>query len=227
MTFGPPGTEAKGARITDINEYTACLDHLMTNGYNEIDTARSYIDGEQEGFTREAKYADRGFTIATKCYPVKPGAHSPERLKATLNKSLDQLGTKCVDIFYLHAPDRSVPFEDTLKACDELFKEGKFVTLGLSNFAAWEVAEVVNIARERGLVQPKIYQAMYNAITRGIDSELIPCCRKYGIGRSQRSVLDNCLVPIVFSHSLTLRLHRHRGVQPHSRRPFLRKIHNS
>lgn len=181
MTFGPPGTEPKGARITSLDEYNSCLDTLSKNGYLELDTARVYIDGEQEKFTAEAKYADRGFSIATKCFPHEAGLHSPERLKATLNKSLKELGTNCVDIFYLHAPDRSVPFEDTLKACDELFKEGKFVTLGLSNYAAWEVAEIVNIARERGLVQPKIYQAMYNAITRAIEPELIPCCRKYGI----------------------------------------------
>jgi aflatoxin B1 aldehyde reductase len=78
----------------------------------------------------------------------------------------------------LHAPDRSVPFEKTLQACNELHKEGKFVELGLSNFAAWEVAEVVNIAKERGWVKPTVYQAMYNAITRNIEPELIPCCRK-------------------------------------------------
>lgn len=184
MTFGPPGTEDKGARVTSMDEYNACLNHLQTNGYNELDTARAYIAGGQEKFTAEAHYYDKGFTIATKCYPSEPGMHEPEKLKASLNKSLSELGTKCVDIFYLHAPDRSVPFEDTLKACDDLFKEGKFVTLGLSNFAAWEVAEVVNIARERGLVQPRIYQAMYNAITRAIEPELIPCCRKYGIGKS-------------------------------------------
>lgn len=183
MTFGPPGTEDKGARITSLDEYNACLNHLQTNGYNEIDTARAYISGQQEKFTAEAQYYDKGFTIATKCYPATPGDHKPENLKASLNKSLSELGTKCVDIFYLHAPDRSVPFEDTLQACDDLFKEGKFVTLGLSNFAAWEVAEVVNIARERKLVQPRIYQAMYNAITRAIEPELIPCCRKYGIGK--------------------------------------------
>lgn len=181
MTFGPPGTESKGARVTSIDEYTACLDTLAKNGYLELDTARVYIDGDQEKFTAEAKYAERGFSIATKCFPVEAGMHSPERLKATLNKSLRELGASCVDIFYLHAPDRTVPFEDTLKACDELFKQGKFVTLGLSNYAAWEVAEMVNIARKRGLVQPKIYQAMYNAITRAIEPELIPCCRKYGI----------------------------------------------
>ena len=107
--------------------------------------------------------------------------HGPDRLKATLSKSLRELGTDCVDIFYLHAPDRSVPFEETLKACDEMHKEGKFVNLGLSNYAAWEVAEIVNIAKERGWVRPTIYQAMYNAFTRTIESELIPCCRKYGI----------------------------------------------
>lgn len=169
-------------RVDSLDEYNACLKALTTNGYSEIDTARVYVGGKQEAWTRSANYAEKGFTIATKCYPFEAGVHTPERLKATLNKSLEELGTKCVDIFYLHAPDRSVPFEDTLKACDDLFKEGKFVTLGLSNYAAWEVAEIVNIARERKLVQPKIYQAMYNAITRAIEPELIPCCRKYGLG---------------------------------------------
>lgn len=178
MTFGPPGTEAKGARITSAETYKTCLTTLVTKGYTEIDTARAYIQGEQESWTRDAGYADMGFSLATKCYPVAKGDHSPEKLRASLEKSLAELGTNCVDIFYLHAPDRSVPFEETLKACDDMFREGKFVKLGLSNFAAWEVAEVVNIARERGWVQPKVYQAMYNAITRAIEEELIPCCRK-------------------------------------------------
>lgn len=104
--------------------------------------------------------------------------HSHDRLKASFNKSLRELGTDCVDIFYLHAPDRSVPYAETLEACNELHKEGKFVQLGLSNYAAWEVAEIVTLANERGWVRPTIYQAMYNAITRSIETELIPCCRK-------------------------------------------------
>lgn len=68
-------------------------------------------------------------------------------------------------IFYLHAPDRSVPFAETLEAVNELHKEGKFVQLGLSNFAAFEVAEVVITCKERGWVRPTIYQGMYNAIS--------------------------------------------------------------
>ncbi|KAK5076191.1 hypothetical protein LTR51_001871 [Lithohypha guttulata] len=169
MTFGPPGTESKGARITSLDEYNDCLSTLSSNGYLELDTARVYIDGQQEAFTRSAEYAKKGFSIATKCYPHTPGLHSSERLKATLNKSLEQLDTKCVDIFYLHAPDRSVPFEETLQACDELFKE------------AWEVAEICQMCKERKWVQPRIYQAMYNCITRAMETELVPCCRKFGL----------------------------------------------
>ena len=71
-----------------------------------------------------------------------------------------------------------MPFKDTLEEANKLFKEGKFVQLGLSNYASWEVAEIWNIANENGWVKPTIYQAMYNAITRDIEKELVPACRK-------------------------------------------------
>jgi aflatoxin B1 aldehyde reductase len=178
MTYGPPGSEANGGRITTLDDYNKHLDYLQQQGYNEVDTARAYIGGDQEAFTREARWKDRGLKLATKCFPANPGDHSAEKIKASLNKSLAELGTDSVDIFYLHAPDRSVPFAETLGALNELFKEGKFVQLGLSNFAAWEVAEAWNIANERGWVKPTIYQAMYNAISRGVETELIPALRK-------------------------------------------------
>lgn len=100
--FRSPDPSA-GARVTSIDEYNKTLDYLQQQGYNEIDTARAYIGGKQEAFTREAHWQDRGLTLATKCYPHEPGQHSPERLTESLNKSLDELGAKCVDIFYLHA----------------------------------------------------------------------------------------------------------------------------
>lgn len=64
---------------------------------------------------------------------------------------------------------------------DELYKEGKFNKLGLSNYTAWEVAEVVTLCRERGWVLPSVYQAMYNVITRAIEKELVVACRRYGL----------------------------------------------
>jgi aflatoxin B1 aldehyde reductase len=81
----------------------------------------------------------------------------------------------------LHAADRSLPFEVTLAAVDKMHKEGKFVRLGLSNFTAFEVAEVVMLARQHGWVRPTIWQGMYNAITRSIETELIPACNRYGL----------------------------------------------
>lgn len=77
--------------------------------------------------------------------------------------------------------DRATPFAETLSALDKLHKAGKFVNLGLSNFAAFEVAEVVMTCKENGWVRPTVYQAMYNCLTRGIEPELVPACRRYGI----------------------------------------------
>ncbi|RMD44544.1 hypothetical protein DV735_g555, partial [Chaetothyriales sp. CBS 134920] len=181
MTFGPPGSEAAGSRITSLDDFNQCLDHLQSRGYNEVDTARVYVNGLQEGWTKAANWRERKLVLATKWYPQKPGDHSAASIRANLEKSLHELGTDSVEIFYLHAPDRSVPFPESLEACNQLYQEGKFKRLGLSNYAAWEVAEIWNIADQRGWVKPSVYQAMYNSLTRGIEEELVPCCRKYGI----------------------------------------------
>ncbi|KAL8649244.1 MAG: hypothetical protein Q9226_005658 [Calogaya cf. arnoldii] len=179
MTFGPD--ESTGARITSLDEYNRCLDYFQEEGYNEVDTARMYVGGKQEATTREARWKERGLTLATKVYPRPAGKHKPAELRAHFETSLAELGTDCVDIFYLHAPDRSVPFAETLEAVNQFHQEGKFVQLGLSNFTAFEVAEVVMTCKANGWVRPSIYQGMYNAITRSLDAELIPCCRRYGI----------------------------------------------
>lgn len=201
MTFGPD--EATGARITSLDDFNKCLDYFQQQGFQEIDTARIYVGGKQEAFTAQAKWKERGLTLATKWYPRTPGDHKPEVLRANLETSLKELATDQVDIFYLHAADRSVPFAETLEAVNQLHKEGKFVQLGLSNYTAFEVAEIVTLCNERGWVRPTIYQAMYNAISefrspwhlfthhtwgrinvataRNIETELIPACKRYGI----------------------------------------------
>ena len=130
--------------------------------------------GKQEAFSAEAHWKERGLTLATKCYPKNPGAHTAAVLKEQLALSLKELKTDCVDIFYLHAADRSVHFEETLEAVNEMHKEGKFVQLGLSNFTAFEVAEVVIMCKERGWVRPTIYQGMYNCISKQYRTSIQP-----------------------------------------------------
>ncbi|KAH8658483.1 putative aflatoxin b1 aldehyde reductase-like protein [Xylariales sp. PMI_506] len=179
MTFGLDPT--KGARITSLATYNTFLDRLQEAGYNEVDTARSYIGGAQEAFTREARWKERGLKLATKSYPMIAGTHKAEALTAEFETSLKELGTDCVDIFYLHAADRSVPFAETLEAVDRLHKAGKFVQLGLSNYTAFELAEIVMTCKYNNWVRPTIFQGMYNAITRSLEQELIPACRRYGL----------------------------------------------
>lgn len=150
-----------GARVTSLDTYNSILDYFQSQGYNEIDTARCYVGGQQEAFTCRARWKERGLSCATKWYPYgadeeKAGAHKADRIEEMLNKSLSELGTDCVDIFYLHAPDRTTPFQEPLRKLNELHKLGKFVQLGLSNYTAYEVAEIVMLCRVNGWVQPTV-----------------------------------------------------------------------
>ncbi|PHH90575.1 hypothetical protein CDD83_3262 [Cordyceps sp. RAO-2017] len=180
MTFGP--TEEEGARITDVSVFNEALDKFQARGYNEVDTARVYIAGKQEAFTREVRWKERGLTLATKVqYPAKPGDNTAEKVVESVEKSLKELGTDSVDILYLHRPDRATPFHETLEAIDRLHKAGKFARFGVSNFAAFELSEVVMTCKNRNWVRPTVYQGMYNVITRNLEPELLVACRRYGL----------------------------------------------
>jgi aflatoxin B1 aldehyde reductase len=133
MTFGPEGTG--GARIHDHTEVGKVLDLFKSFGYDELDTARAYCDGQEEGFVTEVGWTQRGMKMATKAYPVNPGDHCREKLRATVEKSLSELKVDKVHIYYLHAPDWGTPLEDIARTMDELYREGKFEHFGISNFA--------------------------------------------------------------------------------------------
>ncbi|KAK3313379.1 putative aflatoxin B1-aldehyde reductase [Apodospora peruviana] len=151
-------------------------------GYDEVDTARVYVGGKQEAFTREANWKSRGLKVATKLWPGLMGvSHKADVLSQNFETSLKELGTDSVDIFYLHAPDRNVPYTETLSAVNALYVAGKFRQFGLSNYTAFEVAEIVTTCAHHGWVKPTILQAPYNIITRDIEAELIPACRRYGL----------------------------------------------
>lgn len=164
MTMGPD--PAHGARITSLDEFKKILDYFQQIGYDEVDTARLYCGGKQEEFTAAAGWKERGLKMATKWYPYFPGAFKAAKLREMMEKSLQELKTDSVDIFYLHAADRTVPVTETLEEMDALHKEGKFSTFGLSNFSAYEIAEIWTICNERGWVKPTLYQGLYNCICR-------------------------------------------------------------
>jgi len=178
MTFGVEGK--MGVRTSDLAECQKVLNVYFAHGGRELDTARLYGEKTTEEYL--SKLDLRGAAVDTKVWPWSPGDHSPIKLRGYLQESLNALGSHIKPrVFYLHAPDRSVDFAETLGEVNRMHQEGLFDIFGLSNFASWEVAEVVTICKERGWVAPKIYQAMYNAICRNIEPELVPCLRKFGI----------------------------------------------
>ncbi len=86
-----------------------------------------------------------------------------------------------VDIYYLHAPDRTTPYEETLSIIDELHKQGKFKRFGLSNFLPDEVENMVRVAKEKGFITPTVYQGNYSPVARKQEELLFPVLRKHGI----------------------------------------------
>ncbi|KAJ8359353.1 hypothetical protein SKAU_G00158780 [Synaphobranchus kaupii] len=173
------GTMAFGGRA-DADKSTAMIRAFLERGHNELDTALMYTDGRSETIIG-AMGLPKTVRIATKANPWDGNTLKPESVRSQLDTSLHRLQTQCVDIFYLHAPDHNNPIQETLQGCNELHKEGKYKELGLSNYASWEVAEIYCICKHNGWVLPTVYQGMYNATTRQVETELLPCLRYYGI----------------------------------------------
>ncbi|KAI0697761.1 Aldo/keto reductase [Cytidiella melzeri] len=180
MLFGEEGK--LGSRIHDIKTIEEILDTFQAHGHTELDTARAYGLGTSEEFLTEAGWQKRGLLIDTKLFPTKD-------LRRYLDISLKALNTDCLDMWYLHAPDRTTPYDITLKGVNDLYKEGKFKRFGISNYKSWEVAEIVGICKSNGYVVPSVYQGIYNPVHRKVEPELFPCLRKYGISFYQYSPL--------------------------------------
>ena len=156
---------------------------FLERGYKELDTAHRYCDGLTEDILGRILVPSlRGKVyLATKVTPQNEEGLKPEQVVKQLETSLQRLKTEYVDLLYLHAPDPKTPIEQTLEACENLFREGKFRDFGLSNYAAWQVVDIWHKCDRNGWVRPIVYQGMYNAITRDVERELFPAIRAFGI----------------------------------------------
>ncbi|XP_066518281.1 aflatoxin B1 aldehyde reductase member 4-like [Hoplias malabaricus] len=173
------GALAFGGRA-DAEQSAKMVHAFREHGYCNLDTAFMYTDGQSETVIGGMQLP-KTVGIATKANPWDGKTLKPESVRYQLETSLNRLHRDCVDIFYLHAPDHQNPVQDTLEACNELHREGKLKELGLSNYASWEVAEIYTICKHKNWLRPTVYQGMYNATTRQVETELIPCLRYLGI----------------------------------------------
>ncbi|XP_040843929.1 aflatoxin B1 aldehyde reductase member 2-like [Ochotona curzoniae] len=178
------GTMEMGRRM-DAPASAAAVSAFVQRGNCELDTAFMYGDGQSETILGGMGLGLGGSSctvkIATKANPWDGKSLKPESVRNQLETSLQRLQCPRVDLFYLHAPDHDTPIEETLRACHQLHQEGKFVQLGLSNYASWEVAEICTLCRKNSWIQPTVYQGMYNATTRQVEKELFPCLRHFGL----------------------------------------------
>jgi aryl-alcohol dehydrogenase (NADP+) len=178
MMFGEQTDEETARRI---------VDSAREAGVNFIDTADVYNGGRSEEIVGRAVKADRDrWVIATKAgYPVDPAFPadlSRKYLMRAVDQSLSRLGTDYIDIYYLHRDATTTPLEETVRALADLVRQGKLRYIGVSNFRAWRLAEVVRLCREAGIDAPAACQPQYNAMNRMAELELLPACEYHGVG---------------------------------------------
>ena len=179
MMFGDRTDELEAARI---------VDSAREAGVNAIDTANMYAGGESERITGRLIKADRArWVLATKvANATGPGPNerglSRRHIMQAVEASLQRLGTDWIDVLYMHREDETTPMEESVAAMATLIERGKIHHYGVSNFRAWRVARMVEFCRAQGLPQPIVCQPPYNAMSRGIETELLPCCAHFGVG---------------------------------------------
>ena len=103
-------------------------------------------------------------------------------IMSEVEASLRRLRTDWIDLYQLHQPDPQTPIEETLRAMDDLVRQGKVRYIGCSNLNAWQTVEAIWTSKHLNLNAFISYQNEYSLLVRDIDQELIPAMQAYGLG---------------------------------------------
>lgn len=179
MTFGSQTNEADSLKI---------MDYAFDRGINLFDTADVYNQGEGERIVGKGLKGRRdNILLATKVRnqmgnnPLDQGL-SRRHLLSAVDASLKRLDTGYIDIYYLHAPDYDTGLEETLDTMTGLVRAGKIRYIGVSNYAAWQIADILAVCDKHSLIRPVVTQNVYNLITRGLEDELKPFLKAHNMG---------------------------------------------
>src|SRR5262245_17805027 len=188
------GTMTFGHQCDEKTSF-AILNKAADQGVTFLDTADVYPvppSPETAGRTEEIvgrwlKGQRRRFVLATKCRmrvgsgPNDEGLSRRHILEA-VEDSLRRLQTDYIDLYQPHSPDPETPLEESLRALDDLVRQGKVRYLGCSNYPAWQTALALGISARHGWSRFESVQPRYNLLYREIESELLPLCRDQGLG---------------------------------------------
>ena len=180
MTFGNQIDEAESIKL---------IRWTIDAGINFIDTADMYVDGRTEEIVGKAlKEVRQSVVLATKVGAWQSGPDvndiglSRKHIMDAIEGSLRRLGTDYIDIYYTHMPDNTTPIEETLRALDDLIRQGKVRYIGCSNYLAWQLCKALWVSDNKNLGRFDCIQPPYNLITRGIEDELLSLCTSEGVG---------------------------------------------
>jgi len=190
LNFGAPdwGCDEKTAR--------AILKSFTDAGGNYIDTANVYAGGAAEEIVGRflPELPREQVVLASKaCMPMggRPNQFGASRkhILAACEASLRRLRTDYLDLYYLHGPDPVTPLEETLRAYDDLVRQGKVRYLGVSNLFGWQIATATGLTARLGLSPVVAGQYIYSPIHRELEQEVIPAAIAGGIGLTCYGVL--------------------------------------
>jgi aryl-alcohol dehydrogenase-like predicted oxidoreductase len=183
---------------TDQNASEAVLDAYLESGGNFIDTADVYsrwapgnTGGESEtalGIWMAARKNRHAVVMATKaCGPMGPGPNdaglSRLHIMRAVEASLRRLQTDYIDLYQAHWDDRETPLEETLRAFDDLVRQGKVRYIGASNHVAWRLTRALWESDRKGYARYECLQPKYNLVVRDeYERELEGLCLEQGVG---------------------------------------------
>lgn len=181
------GTNNFGGRM-DYEPTERVVKQCIEIGINMIDTSNSYGSTKSEEYIGRAVKGNRDkVLLATKFAsamgkgPNQQGT-SRTHIMTEVEKSLKRLDTDYIDLYQVHFPDQQTPIEETLRTLDDLVGQGKVRYVGCSNFAAWQIAQAMEVAKARGFEPLISDQPQYSMLRRDVEKEIVPCCQEYGLG---------------------------------------------
>ena len=210
MTFGDGRGIFKAIGAQGQAEADILIKTSLDGGINFFDTADVYTEGESEKILGQSlknlKVARKDVVIATKVYGrVGPGRNdigaSRGHIMDGVEASLRRLQTDHIDLYQIHANDSVTPVDETLRALDDLVRQGKVRYIGCSNWQAWKIAKSLGISEFKNLARFETIQAYYSIAGRDLEREIVPLMESEKVGLLVWSPLAGGLLSGKFSRT--------------------------
>jgi aryl-alcohol dehydrogenase-like predicted oxidoreductase len=194
MTFGGDQPQAgiwKAIGALGQDEVDGVIGKALAAGVNFIDTADVYSFGQSERLVGQSLknlgVARKDVVIATKAFgEMGPGPNdrgaSRGHIMDAVHGSLERLQTDHIDLYQIHGNDTVTPIDETLRALDDLTRQGLVRYVGVSNWAAWRIAKALGISETKGYARFETLQAYYSIAGRDLERELIPMLNEEKLG---------------------------------------------